>query len=310
MSGPGQSQRNGITIFELHRMFPDDETAERWFIEQRWPDGVHCPDCGSLNIQHRQTRKPQPYRCRDCRKDFSVKTDTLMHNSKLSFQTWAFAIYMMSTSLKGQASMKLHRELGMTQKSAWHLAHRIREAFDDDTNPFSGPVEVDETFMGGKRQNMPLSKRKKMTGRGTVGKSVVVGAKDRKTRRVKARVVENTDKATLQDFIAEAAEPGAQVYTDDHASYEGLPFPHEVVKHSVAEYVREQVHTNGMESFWSMLKRGHTGTYHKMSKKHLHRYVREFEGRQNVRHDDTATQMEQLAKGMDGKRLSYAKLKS
>ena len=148
----------------------------------------------------------------------------------------------------------------MTQKSAWHLAHRIREAFDDDTNPFAGPVEVDETFMGGKRRNMPLSKRKEMTGRGSVGNSVVVGAKDRKTRRVKARVIENTDKATLHGFVAETAALGAQVFTDDHASYEGLPFPHEVVKHSVAEYVREQVHTNGMESFWSMLKRGHTGT--------------------------------------------------
>ena len=129
---PGKAFRQGLSIKALLRMFPDDATAEQWFTEVRWPEGVRCPKCDSDNIQERTTRKPQPYRCRSCRKDFSVKTDTLMHNSPLGCQTWAIAIYLMSTGLKGVSSMKLHRDLDVTQKTAWHLSMRIRETFEDD----------------------------------------------------------------------------------------------------------------------------------------------------------------------------------
>ncbi len=307
--GSGKNFRKGMTFVDLIRMFPDDATAEAWFTKIRWPDGVHCPKCGSDNVQERVTRKPQPYRCRSCRKDFSVKTDTLMHSSPLGFQIWAIAIYLFNTGLKGQSSMKLHRDLGVTQKTAWHLAHRIRETWDDNSaDLFAGPCEVDETYMGGKRKNMPKAKRAKLTGRGPVGKTAVVGAKDRETGKVVARPVEATDAETLHGFIGDHTDPSATVYTDDAKTYNGIPFDHESVNHSVGEYVRQMAHTNGIESFWSMLKRGYHGTYHHMSTKHMHRYVTEFSGRHNIRPADTLDQMATTVTGMIGKRLSYSDL--
>ena len=173
----------------------------------------------------------------------------------------------------------------------------------------AGPVEVDETYVGGKRRNMSASKRKQMEGRGAIGKTAVVGMKDRDTSVVAAEVVSGTDKETLQDFVLWHTKNGSSVYTDDHRSYDGMPNrQHETVKHSVGEYVREMAHTNGIESFWAMLKRVHKGTFHKISPKHLHRYVAEFAGRHNVRPIDTIDQMKRLAADMEGKRLTYQAL--
>ena len=311
-NAPGRHHRKGLSLVAIMRKFPDDATAEAWFAENRWPNGPHCPACGSTRVQSGAAHKTMPYRCREreCKKRFSVKTGTVMEASNLGYQTWAIAIYLALTSLKSVSSMKLHRDLEITQKSAWHLAHRIREAFQNGGNPFDGPVEVDETYFGGKRRNMSNAQRKELrgTGRGSVGKTAVVGAKDRGTKQVTAKVVTETDKATLQGFVAGTSSPGATVYTDDASAYEGIPFDHATVKHSVSQYVDGMVHTNGIESFWSMLKRAHKGTFHKISPKHLQRYVDEFAGKHNVREADTHSQMAGIAGSMAGKRLRYEDL--
>ena len=309
---PGKSHRKGITLLELARMFPGEESAKQWFENILWPNGSrYCPECASVNTYECKHAK-MPYRCRDCGKYFSVKTGSVMAGSPIPLLKWLYAIYLDTTSLKGVSSMKLHRDLGVTQKTAWFMQQRIREAFAalGPNVRFGGPVEVDETYMGGKRANMSNAKRKELagTGRGAVGKTAVVGAKDRSTNQVSARVVESTDKATLQGFVAEHTAPGATVYTDEATAYEGIPFNHEAVKHSVAEYVRGMAHTNGVESFWSMLKRAHMGTFHKMSPKHLDRYVQEFAGKHNIRDMDTAAQMASVVAGLIGKRLMYRQL--
>ena len=309
---PGKSHHKGLTLKQLFRMFPDDATAERWFAEQRWSDGPHCPYCGSTNVQSGAKHKTMPYRCREkaCAKRFSVRTKTPMEASNLGYQTWAVALYQVTTILKGVSSMKLHRDLGITQRSAWFLAHRLREAWKDHGPQFTGPVEADETYIGGKRKNMPKSKRAALSGRGAVGKAIVVGAKDRETNRITARTVENTEGPTLKGFVAEHTAPGAKVYTDESSSYHGMAFDHEAVNHSAGEYVRGMAHTNGIESFWSMLKRGYQGTFHHFSEKHLDRYVTEFFGRHNDREADTINQMTGMVAAMVGKRLTYRELVS
>ncbi len=266
-TAPGKSYRKGITLRQIIRRYPTEASAANWFIKQRWPKGVCCPYCGSLNVQVGAKHKTMPFRCREkaCgRKRFSVKTRSVMDCSKVSYQDWLLALFLVSTNLKGESSMKLHRDLGITRKTAWFLAHRIREALSQgSTVSYSGPVEVDETYVGGKRKNMPNSKRKEMTGRGPVGKTAVVGAKDRATNHVAAKVVQTTDKETLQSFVKEHAAKDATVYTDDATAYETLPFDHDSVKHSLQEYVKGDIHTNGIESLWSLLKRAHKGTSHK-----------------------------------------------
>ena len=309
---PGKAYRKGITLKQILRMFPNDEIAEQWFTEQRWPNGVCCPACGSVKVQTGCQHKTMPYRCREkeCAKKFSAKTGTVMEGSKVGYQDWLLGAFLLMTSLKSVSSMKLHRDLGITQKSAWFLAQRLRVAISQSGTLFAGPVEVDETYVGGRRRNMSNTRRRELadSGRGPVGKTAVVGVKDRATKRVAATVVTATDAATLQGFVREHTAAGATVYTDDATAYESLPFNHATVKHSLSEYVKGDIHTNGIESLWSMLKRAHKGTFHKLSQKHLDRYVQEFAGKHNLREHDTIDQLAALSVGMDGKRLRYRTL--
>ena len=310
--GPGRAYREGLTIVQLMDMFPTEEAATAWFESVLWPDGErHCGKCGSVRTRGVPSAKPMPYWCTDCRGYFSVRTGTPLARSNVPMRKWVIAIYLCLTSLKSVSSMKLSRDIGVKQETAWFMLHRIREAWaGDGEGQFVGPVEIDETYFGGKRKNMSKAKRKELagTGRGAVGKTAVVGAKDRDTNKVVAQVVEATDSVTLHDFVADTAEPGAVVYTDDAAAYEGIPNPHESVKHSVKEYVRGMAHTNGIESFWSMLKRAHKGTFHKISPKHLDRYVQEFAGKHNVRESGTLAQMRNTVARLVGRNLLYRDL--
>jgi len=230
-------------------------------------------------------------------------------NSKVPLRKWAVAIYLELTSLKSISSMKLHRDIKVSQPTAWFMLHRIREAWGEPNGkpPMGGPVEVDETYFGGKRRNLSPREREALTGRGAKGKTAVVGLKDRACNEIRAKVIQRVDGPTLQGFVQDNTETGTRVYTDEALAYDGIP-NHGTVKHSVKEYVRGMAHTNGIESFWAVLKRAHKGTFHKISPKHLDRYVREFAGKHNLRHLDTRDQMASVVAALIGKRLLHRDL--
>ena len=267
-----------------------------------WPDGRHCPRCGSVETREAAHAR-MPYWCPDCRSYFSVRTGTAMERSKIPLRKWVFAIYLEMTSLKGISSMKLHRDIDVSQKSSWFMLHRIRQGLlgGGDDDPFTGDVEVDETYVGGR-------KKPGIKGRGAVGKAVVAGTKERGSRKVKALVVKDIKKRTMHDFVAETVDSAATVYTDELRSYQGIPNPHETVCHSAREWVDGMAGTNGIESFWATLKRSYHGTYHWFSHKHLDRYVGQFVGKHNLREMDTVDQMGSVAVGMVGRRITYRDL--
>ena len=307
--GPGRNDRKGVSLIELFEKFPDNRTAEQWFESVRWSDVICCPRCGCYGmISECPNRKPQPYWCGDCRNRFSVRTGTVLECSHISYQKWAIAIYLHLSSLKGVSSLKLHRDLGMTQRSAWFLAHRIREAWSDPPRLRSKKAEIDEAYFGGREHNKHADR--KLHERWPEGKTAVVGMRDRRTGRVAAKVIPDTSPDTLRDFARRHLRRRGTLYSDSATAYQGFDWPgrHKAVRHSRGEYVSGDCHVNGIESFWSMMKRAYKGTYHLWSPKHLQRYVDEFVGRNNIRDKDTLEQMEDLVACMVGKRLLYRDL--
>jgi transposase-like protein len=299
--------KSTISVFQLFELFPDQETARVYLESRLWSQGPRCPSCG---IGDRiTTRKGGYYRCNQCKTDFTVRTGTIFERSHVPLHKWIYAMYLVVTARKGISSMQLAKEIGVTQKTAWFVLGRLREACGDKFEKLSGVIEIDETYVGGKEANKHAD-RKLHAGRGAVGKTAVLGMRERGGR-TRAAPIEATDSDVIHDEIREHIEPGSAIHTDEFAAYHGLDgFTHESVNHGAGEFVRGDVTTNSIESFFAVFKRGVYGTFHHVSPKHMHRYVDEFSFRLNEgnvkRH--TTQRIDSFVDGTAGKRLTYKDL--
>lgn len=299
------------TLQEAVLYFADPEKAFETVVNLRWSNGVTCPHCGSKEVGYTCTRKIWKCKNKECHKQFSVKTGTVMEDSPLGLDKWLIAIWMIANCKNGVSSYEIHRAIGITQKSAWFLLSRIRLAMQNGSfEKMSGAVEVDETYVGGKARFMHKAKRAKLGGRGTSGKTIVLGVLDRTTRKVKAKVISSTKREVLTEEVKEVVETGSTVYTDAHSGYDLLTdeqYIHMVIDHAKA-YVDGHISTNGIENFWSLLKRALKGTYISVEPFHLFRYLDEQCFRFNYRKANDGERFVFAASSLSGKRLTYKSL--
>ena len=306
--GPTNKEKKDIiSLKQFNALIPDEEAAITFMENRRWGKGLYCPKCGVENCYRVKSGKPLPYRCRVCKKYFSVRVGTVMQQSNLSVRSWLLAIHMMHTSRKGISALQLHKMLGTDYRTAWFLGHRIREGMRTQNPMMAGVVQVDETYVGGKMKAVHASKK---TGDPMFNKFAVIGFKD-ENGNVIAFPISNTMAETLQKAVVDNVKPGSMVYSDGAPAYQQLPaygYAHEWVNHSTGEYVRDLVTTNGIESFWALLKRGYVGTFHYMSWKHLALYCTEFAFRHNAGPGNGFQTIATVIDSMEGKRLSYEML--
>jgi transposase-like protein len=291
------------------KYFSDLTICNRYMRKIKWPNGdVCCPKCGSVNIGEISTRSM--LKCRDCKKQFSYKVGTIFEDSPLGLDKWFVAVWAIANAKNGISSCELARALDVTQKTAWFMLHRVREAMTSKTfRKLSGTIESDETFIGGEARNMHERKReKRIRGRGSVGKRIVQGLLERGGE-VRAVVVPTTEASELQPVIHANVERGSNVYTDECAAYVGLDaaFVHEAINHAEA-YVRGLVHTNGLENFWALFKRCIKGTYVQIAPFHLQRYVDEEAFRFNTRKGDDSARFDAVMSTVPGRRITYRQL--